>query len=832
MFALAVALGALLAALVPWFAGRAEAWQAGALAGGAGGPVFLAVRAAVVMLACFVPSFALGASLPAAVRALAPSRRHAGPLLNLLYAANTIGAVAGVFLATGYAFEALGNRGTVWIASAAQVGLALAAVACLGRRVSALEPATTVKAVAIPAPGRTGASPRLAAFLCGFAGIVVEVAWIRRLAPALGTTAYAFGTVLGAYLLATALGAACFGPHRAREAGRRPALVLLAAAFPAALLAPAVLPASAWAAERLFDSDGTASSLLWIRAAAAGFVLVPSVILGAAGLPWLVQAADPSPERTGTGSGAVLGSNTVGSAVGALAAGLLWLPAAGSAAVLRGAGALYAGAACLAATGPRLRLACGAVAGAFLVASVLPLGDDAGRDAHGATFDPGGTDPAAAPAVWFREGRVSTVVVRDRDGRPELWVDGKVVASASPTDRLHLALLGHLPMCLHPAPRRAAVVGLGTGITSTAVAAHGPEVLDVFELEDAVREAAERFRVVGGGLPPGASFHAGDGRDGLLRSAVRYDVITSDPIHPAVAGSAGLYTLEHYRLLASRLSDDGLACQWLPLYELEADDIRTVLRTFSRVFRVAVFVAGPDLVLVGSRHAFAIDPEVLARRMGTAEGDALRALGLGTPGRLLGLLLADPDRTMRFAGRDGPLNTDDRLVLEFTSARSQYTGSSVANLRLLAVAPSPPATLLAPGHAGDAEFAAGAERTKRLRRALADWMEGGRALDRAATSFDALARDDPADRFAPRMRAEARARLADVFLAEGGPEGADEAARLARAVLADPGAEVLQRLDAAEVLLAAGFAEEARAAGRAALAEAPTSARARRLAGG
>src|SRR5204863_3872301 len=101
----------------------------------------------------------------------------------------------------------------------------------------------------------------------------------------------------------------------------------------------------------------------------------------------------------------------------------------------------------------------------------------------GATFSPGDYDPGTAPADFAREGRVSTVVVRDRDGRAELWVDGKVVASAQPTDRMHLALLGHLPMLFHKNPKRAAVVGLGTGITSTAVAAHAPDVLDVFELE-------------------------------------------------------------------------------------------------------------------------------------------------------------------------------------------------------------------------------------------------------------------------------------------------------------------------------------------------------------
>jgi spermidine synthase len=451
----------------------------------------------------------------------------------------------------------------------------------------------------------------------------------------------------------------------------------------------------------------------------------------------------------------------------------------------------------------------------------------------GATFDPQHTDPAAAPVTFAREGRVSTVVVRDRDGRPELWVDGKVVASASPTDRLHLALLGHLPMALHPAPRRVAVVGLGTGITATAAAAHGPEVLDVFELEPAVREAAEAFRGVGGGLPPTATFHGGDGRDGLLRSRERYDVVTTDPIHPAVSGSAALYTLEHYRLLADRLAPGGIACQWLPLYELEPDDIRGVVRTFGQVFRVAAFVAGPDLVLVGTREPLALDPEAIERRLASPAGAGLEPFGLRGAGRLLGLLVAHPARVARFADR-GVLNTDDRPVVEFTSARSQYTGSSARNLAVLSVGPSRPDALLAdPAGAAEPGFAAGVARTRRLKSAMARWIQGGEDGTRAAAAaFAALSEEEPADLLSASMREEMTLALARARLAADAPE---EAAALAREVLerARPGSSVpepRQRVEAADVLERAGFPAEAAAAARAVLPEVPRSPTARRLA--
>jgi hypothetical protein len=464
----------------------------------------------------------------------------------------------------------------------------------------------------------------------------------------------------------------------------------------------------------------------------------------------------------------------------------------------------------------------------LLASAAAPVPDAAGRDAVGATFDPLWTDPADAPALLFEEGRASTVVVRARDGRTELWVDGKIVASASPTDRMHLALLGHLPMLFHPAPKRCAVVGLGTGITATAVAAHGPERLDVFELEAAVVRGAEFGRGAGGGLPSEATLHVVDGRHGLHAADAPYDVITSDPIHPAAAGSAELYTDEHYAALERRLAPGGIVCQWLPLYELEVDDVAMVLRTLARRFDVGVFVAGPDLVILAARPGgLRADEAALARRLEGRVGADLRMLGLASPGRLLGLLAAGPRRVRVLSG-DGPVNTDDRPRLEFASARSQYTGSASRNLLWVAGVGDDPAALLDAPPSDPSAFAAGVERTRRQRRAFARWIPAGiDAWAGALPLFEGLAEDDPTDRLSAWMRDE----CASLWALDGArgddPEGA--AAR-AREVLARPDAEARARITAAQALADAGFPAEARAAALAVLEVAPTSARARRLA--
>jgi spermidine synthase len=827
VFAAAEALGALLALAVLPLVALAASLQARVPADVPAWALAFA-RVAGVAAVSALPSAALGASLPAAVGALSGGPSAPGSVLARLYAWNTAGAVLGVLASTGWTFEAVGNRATVLLAAATQVAVAVLAWAAFRRGGEVPAEAGAVPEAGTAAPP---VPPRLvaAAALAGAAGLAVEIAWVRRLTPALGTTTYAFGAVLGAFLVAVALGSWVLGPRRAgRPAGSRPAWVLLLAALPAAALPAALGPVASWAGERAAEAAGGGDpwGLLPVRAAAAAAVVVPSALLGAAGLPWLLAAASPGARRAGRGAGAVLAGNGAGSALAAAATGALALPLLGSAGCLRAAGALYAAAAACAAPGRGMRLASGSAAAVLAVLAALPLPDGAALDAMGATFDTDAAERAEAVVLYAREGRVATVAVREREGRRELWVDGNVVASAAPTDRMHLALLGHLPMLAHRDPRRVAVVGLGTGITATACADHRPAVLDVFELEPEVVGAAESFRPVRGGLPGSARLAIGDGRDLVARSAEPYDVVTSDPIHPAIAGSATLYTLEHYRALEARLAEGGVVCQWLPLYEMETSDVRMVLRTFAAVFEPTVFVAGQDLVILGTRGPLSLDPDALAARIDGPVRDSLAALGLASPGRLLGLLLADAGRARRFAG-EGPLNTDDKTVLEFTSARARGS-TAEENLRLLEAVPVDPRGLLARAPRDAATLTADLDRARRLRKAMAARLEGGAdALEKARDVLARLAAEDPADGLAAVLAAESGVWLAGTLVDSGRRTAAREAID---AALAGPGLDARLRTAAAQVLADLGDVERSRAVAREALLEAPRSRWAARLA--
>src|SRR6185503_10818287 len=104
-----------------------------------------------------------------------------------------------------------------------------------------------------------------------------------------------------------------------------------------------------------------------------------------------------------------------------------------------------------------------------------------------------------------------------------------------------------------------------------------------------------------------------DARTYLRVTPSRYDIIVSEPSHPWVPGVANLFTREFFQLGRDRLNDDGIFVQWLQIYQLSTDSLRSVLATFHEtfphvlVFRVESAWKGKDLLLVGSKSPLTRD---------------------------------------------------------------------------------------------------------------------------------------------------------------------------------------------------------------------------------
>ncbi len=228
--------------------------------------------------------------------------------------------------------------------------------------------------------------------------------------------------------------------------------------------------------------------------------------------------------------------------------------------------------------------------------------------------------------VLYRgEGINSTLLIADRAGQRQFFVSGKAEASTAPVDMRLQRMMGHLPALIHPRPRSVLTVGFGTGVTAGSFTLY-PEVerLVICELEPLIPPAsAQHFAKENYGVlhDPRTQMAYDDARHYIYTTAETFDVITTDPIHPWVKGASTLYSKEYYELVRRHLNPGGVVAQWLPLYDSDAETVKTELATFFDVFPGGTVWSnnmngeGYDLILIGQADATRINVDDLQQRL-------------------------------------------------------------------------------------------------------------------------------------------------------------------------------------------------------------------------
>ena len=689
------------------------------------GLLFPVTRVVLAILLVMTPALALGATFPLAVRWFASGAPDRARRSGVLYAANTLGAAAGALLAGFVLIPAFGVwRTTVCAVAAGVVSATLALVAARGA--VAAPTAEAVDEAPAPAGRATSAADtqrlRLAAGVLGLSGLAAllhELAWTRVLALAIGPTTYAFAAALAAVIAGSAVGA-WIGTWLVRRL-REPAAAL-AFALAGAAVAAAVTYALAGRQVPLYVATALApggAGEAWILRGAlitAALVVPTALCLGLA-FPLALAVAGATRDDAAGRFSVIYALNTAGSVAGSLAAGFLTIPAFGLQITLQIACAclLLATAAVFLRGGlsERARTAVGtaAVAAATVVVTAPPW--DRALMASGAYLYAPFVPPdipiepmlKAGTLRYYADGAAATVSVKTLTGTTTLTVDGKTDAS-NRGDMLTQALVAHVPLLLHPAPARVAVVGLGSGVTAGAALTHPVTAMDVIELSPEVVEASRFFEVENRHAlaDPRTRLIVGDGRSHLRLSRQTYDVIVSEPSNPWIAGVAALFTREYFAEAKARLAPGGVFCQWANAYNIGDADLRAIAATFLAEFpgASALLVGEYDVLLVGVAPGGPSDGAVpwdaLARGLTRAGAAAdLARYGARSPFALLSLVVAGPGELATFAGGAAPLD-DDRLPLEFSAPREIHRRTGSANgttLRALLGASGGPAAVRA-----------------------------------------------------------------------------------------------------------------------------------------
>jgi spermidine synthase len=605
------------------------------------------LRGLVCGICLLPPTILMGATLPGIARWIETTPQGVS-WLGFFYGGNIAGAVFGCLLAGFYLLRVHDMVTATYVAAAINATVALIGLVLATRARHEVATGETLRSDAACASGAWAIYVVIA--LSGMNALGAEVIWTRLLSLMLGATVYTFSIILAVFL--TGLGIGSSLGSLISGGTTRPRLALACCQL---LLAVAI----AWTAYVLTKSlpfwpiDPSLSTSPWLTfqldLMRCTWAVLPAAILWGASFPLALASAASPGQDPGRLVGGVYAANTVGAIVGAIGFSMLVVPAIGTqqaqrvligssglAAILvfvqafrlQGRGALPrrpAGSLATRVVGVVLAVvSMGLVAALAWSVSKVPWQLIAyGR--YLATYKDGGTK-----TLYVGEGMNASVAVTElRDGTTNFHVSGKVVASTDPLDMRLQRMLGHISALFHEKPRSVLVVGLGAGVTAGTFVLH-PDVerIVICEIEPLIpRMAGRYFGVENYDVlnDPRVEVVCDDARNYILTTQEKFDIITSDPIHPWVKGAAALYTKEYFEICRQHLNPGGVITQWVPLYESSMDVVRSEVATFFDVLPGGTIWSndyegeGYDVVLLGQVEPTTIDLDAMERRLDRAD---------------------------------------------------------------------------------------------------------------------------------------------------------------------------------------------------------------------
>ena len=290
--------------------------------------------------------------------------------------------------------------------------------------------------------------------------------------------------------------------------------------------------------------------------------------------------------------------------------------------------------------------------------------------------------------LYYGEGVHAIVSSIQSGGNQYFITNGRVEASNRDQDRQCQYTLGHLPMLFNKNPKKVFVLGTGSGMTLGATSVHpSVEQITLAETEPKVLSVARTFGIYNHYVlnNPKVKIVFNDGRNFLMTTKEKFDVITADPIHPWFSGAGYLYSAEYFKLAAEHLNPGGIVCQWLPIYELTEENLKSVVKTLSEVFPyIMVWLTHNDAELIGSNSPIVIDEKKLEQRIKVPEVQQdLEPIKMGSAEDFLSYFVMGSEGAKAYS-MGGRINTDDNLYLEFSAPHSMgkmsLMGSNVDNL--------------------------------------------------------------------------------------------------------------------------------------------------------
>jgi spermidine synthase len=563
-----------------------------------------------------------------------PSQK--GKLIALLYFINSLGASIGVLVSGFYLIPKTGLPGTIFSAGVLNIVIAVFVI-FISTRLTAtgnILPETKPDEAVSLNNKHVYLSLLLCSALTGTASFIYEIGWIRMLSLVLGSSTHSFELMLSAFILGLALGSYWIRT-RADQYGNIIKMLITVQVFMAFFSVCSVVSYNySFNIMKFFMTALTQTDQgYWLFNVYSNWiallVMVPTTICAGMTLPLITTYLI----KNGYGEksvGHVYSVNTFGGIVGIIA-GINLLPFLGlKNTILLGSGIdLLLGLFLFLYLADKRSFGIGILfsymsvivvfLGVFSLFQLDPLKIVSGVFRYG-------NIPEFRKVVFHKDGKTASVSVYDtfhpqtkKKVSRTIATNGKPDAAIASTDNVDLndeltmVLVGLLPVAIHQNPKTAAVIGMGSGLSSHAMLAF-PELeqVDTIEIEKEMVEGARKFgdRVKNVFSDKRSTIYIEDAKTFFVRNRRKYDIITSEPSNPWVSGVSTLFSQEFYSRINNSLEPDGIFLQWIHLYKLDLKTLSSIIKALSSEFAdYALYMPNDsDLLIVASQNGKVPEP--------------------------------------------------------------------------------------------------------------------------------------------------------------------------------------------------------------------------------
>ena len=630
------------------------------------------IRFILSFVVLLIPSTLMGVAVFLLSRSA--KERCAGFRADRVFTINMLGASIGCIAAGFFLIRLLGVQSSVYLGVA--INLILAGVAfgldrSWGETSADLQQDTDDEAGISPIGEMW--RPLVWAFaVAGFCAMAYAVLWTRILTSFLSNSGYAFSVTLTGLLICIAVGSFLFAAiaRRIKPLANLFGLVQIGIGLSVVALIPAF--------GNLYGiSKGLQAAFgighFWEFVAGFILMIIPAILIGASfplGRQICAAAKSQSPVHP---------FSTIGALLGSLCAGFILIPLIGIRPSLLLTAGLNTAIGCvliLRNTEKSQLISGTAIGGTILTGGVglmVLLWGNSPPFLKNGTFWTQRINDTLVEHTETVDANIATFM--DDQGIHRVYVDNDEIVDASRRRSASHRIGAHLPLLLHPNPERGLILGFGMGITSHTMTQHGVRVDAVENPHGLIETARKYFTEVNHNVIDSSLFNhtVNDERNYLLMTPKRYDVISIGAFHPLVSSrGTNLYTEDFYRWCKRILTEDGIICQWIPLYRLAETHLKMIMRTFIEVFPNATiwYKYTPDFaILIGTPERLKINYKRLMEKAQMPRvHEALAADDLDGMS-LLDSFMMGGQAVRAYAG-DGHIHTDNHPQLEFFQPRT------------------------------------------------------------------------------------------------------------------------------------------------------------------